>query len=81
HWADRDAGLREALRVLAPGGRLHIMEGFLKEGKEGHGLSAADTEVLRARLLELGYADTAVDLVTMSRRHRYYIVTGVAPAG
>ncbi len=38
HWADRDAGLREILRVLTAGGRLHIMEGVIKEGKDGHGL-------------------------------------------
>lgn len=79
HWADRDAGLREILRVLAPGGRLHIMEGMIKEGKDGHGLNPADVESLSARLLEVGYADTAVDTVKTGWRHRYYVVTGFAP--
>lgn len=80
HWADRDAGLREVLRVLAPDGRLHIMEGMIKEGKDGHGLDPSDVESLSARLLELGYADTKVDTVKTGWRHRYYVVTGIAPA-
>lgn len=79
HWADRDAGLREVLRVLAPGGRLHIMEGVIKEGKDGHGLNAGDLESLTARFLELGYAGATVDTVKTGWRHRYYVVTGVAP--
>jgi SAM-dependent methyltransferase len=80
HWADRDAGLREILRVLAPAGRLHIMEGLLKEGKDGHGLNPGDVESLLARLLELGYADTEVDTVKTGWRHEYYVVTGIAPS-
>ena len=79
HWANRDAGLREILRVLAPGGRLHIMDGMIKEGKDGHGLNPTDVESLSARLLELGYADTDVDTVKTGWRHRYYVVTAIAP--
>ncbi len=80
HWADRDAGLREILRVLAPGGRLYLMEGMIKEGKDGHGLDPSDVESLSARLLELGYASTEVDTVKTDWRHRYYVVAGFAPA-
>lgn len=79
HWADRNAGLAEILRVLAPGGRLHIMEGMIKEGKDAHGLDPSDVESLSARLLELGYADTEVDTMKTGWRHRYYVVTGFAP--
>jgi ubiquinone/menaquinone biosynthesis C-methylase UbiE len=79
HWADRDAGLREVLRVLGPGGRLHIVEGTIKEGKDGHGLNPTDVESLTARLLELGYADTLVDTFKTGWRHEYYVVTGIAP--
>lgn len=79
HWADRDAALREVLRVLAPGGRLHIMEGVIKDGKDGHGLTASEAESLSARLLELGYAATRIETVKTGWRHRYHVVTGVAP--
>jgi ubiquinone/menaquinone biosynthesis C-methylase UbiE len=78
HWAHRDAGLQEILRVLAPGGHLHIMEGMIKEGTDGHGLNPSDVESLSARLIELGYADTEVDVIKTGWRHRYYVVTGFA---
>ncbi|MGH8945514.1 MAG: class I SAM-dependent methyltransferase [Acidimicrobiia bacterium] len=80
HWANREAGLKEILRVLAPGGRLHIVEGLLKEGKDGHGLDPTDAQLLANRLLELSYADTKVDSMKTGWRHRYMVVTGVAPA-
>ena len=80
HWADREAGLKEILRVLAPGGRLHIVEGMLKEGEDGHGLDPTDAQLLASKLLELGYADTEIDSMKTGWRHRYVVVTGVAPA-
>lgn len=79
HWVDRDAGLREILRVLAPGGRLMIMEGVIKEGKEGHGLNPTEVESLEARLLELGYEATKADTVKTGWRHRYYVVIATTP--
>ena len=79
HWADRDAGLREILRVLAPGGRLHVMEGMIKEGKDGHGLNPGDLESLKARFIEVGYAEASADTIRTGWRHSYYVVTGVAP--
>lgn len=79
HWADREAGLNETLRVLAPGGRLHIVEGLLKEGKDGHGLDPNDAQVLATKLRELGYADTKIDSMRTGWRHEYMVVTAVAP--
>ncbi|HET9261317.1 MAG TPA: class I SAM-dependent methyltransferase [Acidimicrobiia bacterium] len=79
HWADRDAGLREVLRVLAPGGRLHIMELMIKEGKDGHGLNPTELELLEARLLEIGYDTVEVETVKTAWRHHYYVVTASAP--
>lgn len=79
HWADRDAGLREILRVLSPRGRLHVVEGLLKK-ENGHGLSHTDSQVLAARLLELGYAETEIDTMKTGWRHRYMVVTAVAPS-
>lgn len=79
HWADREAGLREVLRVLAAGGRLHIVEGVLREGKDGHGFNPGDVEVVTARLGELGFTDTEVARIKPGWRHEYYVVSGSAP--
>lgn len=78
HWADRQAGLVEALRVLAPGGRLHVVEGMLRDGKDGHGLTRGDAEILAARLVELGYTDPEIDDFRTSWRHQYLVVTATA---
>lgn len=79
HWADRDAGLREILRVLSPGGRLHIIEGMLRDGKEGHGLDATDAEILASRLGELAYTGVSVERIKPGWRHEYFVVSGSAP--
>jgi ubiquinone/menaquinone biosynthesis C-methylase UbiE len=39
HWANREAGLDEALRVLAPGGRLLLAERLLS--RSGHGITSS----------------------------------------
>ncbi len=36
HWPDRAAGLAEASRVLAPGGRILLAERLVKPGARGH---------------------------------------------
>lgn len=79
HWADREAGLREVLRVLAPAGRLHVVEGALREGKDGHGLNPTDAQLLANKLLELGYAEATTTEIKPGRRSRFVVVTGVAP--
>ncbi len=78
HWTDREAGLIEILRVLAEGGRLHIAEGVLREGKDGHGLSPSDAETLAAKLEELGYSNSYIERIKPGWRHEYFVVTGVA---
>ena len=78
HWADREAGLVEVLRVLAPGGRLHVVEGLLRDGRNGHGLSRRDADVLAAKLVELGYVDPTVDDLSAGRRNHFLVVTGRA---
>lgn len=79
HWSDRDAGLREAQRVLDSGGRLHVVERALDEGKDGHGLSPTEAEAVAARMREIGFADAGVDEIVTGRRSRYIVVTGSMP--
>ncbi len=74
HWADRDAGLAEAVRVLAPGGRLLIVEKDLTSGGE-HGLSSSDAAILARRLEELGFEQAEVGHISQ-RRHRLITVAG-----
>lgn len=76
HWADREAGLKEVLRVLAPGGRLHVVEGALRDDKDGHGLDRREAELLAAKLTELGYSDTGVERIKPGWFSEYFVVTG-----
>jgi ubiquinone/menaquinone biosynthesis C-methylase UbiE len=77
HWADRGAGLREAVRVLAPGGRLLIVEKQLASGT-GHGLTQSDAQVLAARLSELGLERLEIGEISVGR-HRLLAVSGLKP--
>jgi ubiquinone/menaquinone biosynthesis C-methylase UbiE len=71
HWADLDAGLREARRVLKPGGRLVAIERRTRPGARGHASHGWTDDQARAfaqRCLENGFADGTVDLHTSGRR-------------
>ncbi len=78
HWSDREAGLSEILRILAPGGMLHIVEGALREGKDGHGLSPSDAQSVASKLQELGYVETDIERIKPGWRREYFVVTGKA---
>jgi ubiquinone/menaquinone biosynthesis C-methylase UbiE len=66
HWARPEEGLREVLRVLAPGGRLMIVERRVK-GAKGHGLSPSDAESLAGKLAELGMVSGLVEPMRLGR--------------
>ncbi|GMQ86663.1 MAG: class I SAM-dependent methyltransferase [Acidimicrobiia bacterium] len=70
HWADPDTGLAETQRVLAPGGRLIIVEG---QTSGAHGLSATGAEELCAELRRSGWAQPV-----MSRHQKEFVVSAHA---
>ncbi|HEY5889187.1 MAG TPA: class I SAM-dependent methyltransferase [Acidimicrobiia bacterium] len=75
HWADRDTGLGELFRVLAPGGAFYLVEGELKPGKKGHGLTkdSAD-DIAQAISADFGVPCRAERLAV--RRSKYFVILG-----
>ena len=75
HWQDRAAGLRQISRVLAPGGRLLLVERLTKPGARGHaahGLTSAQAEDLASQTAAAGF--TGVRISTTKAGHRQLII-------
>ena len=82
HWTDRAAGLAEASRVLAPGGRIFLAERLVKpraHGHAAHGLTRDQADQLANDLKAAGFGEVHTE-VRQARRRTLVIVRGSRPA-
>ena len=75
HWDDLSAGLSEASRALAPGGRLVLVERLARPGARGHaahGLTSGQAEDLARQLTAAGFL--RVEVHTRKAGHRSLVI-------
>jgi ubiquinone/menaquinone biosynthesis C-methylase UbiE len=81
HWVDRGRGVTESLRVLAPRGRVLLMERAAVPGARGlgaHGLTDEQADEMVRLICVAGFTDAARQFVRVGRR-RFVVVTATAP--
>jgi ubiquinone/menaquinone biosynthesis C-methylase UbiE len=82
HWPDLDAGLVEAHRVLAPGGRFLAIERRTRPGATGlasHGWTDAQAEAFAERCRAAGFTAPSVARHSPGRRHHVLTVLATRP--
>ena len=83
HWEDRGAGIGEAWRILAPGGRLVLVERLAKPGARGHaahGLTRDQAEDLTRQLAAAGFGQVGLNHAKAGHRTLVVIRGTKAPA-
>jgi len=84
HWEDRGAGIGEARRILAPDGRLVLVERQAKPGARGHaahGLTRDQAEDLTRELSAVGFDQVRLHTVKADRNSLVIIRGARAPIG
>ena len=67
HWNDRSVGLAEALRVLAPNGRLLLVERLIEPGNHG-GLTGNQVVELKTDVESMGFTIVRRESLRVGRR-------------
>jgi ubiquinone/menaquinone biosynthesis C-methylase UbiE len=83
HWEDRDAGISEAWRILAPGGRLLLAERLARPGARGHaahGLTRDQAADLARQLTAAGFGQVELHTATAGRRTLVIVCGAKDPA-
>jgi len=84
HWEDRGAGIGVARRILAPDGRIVLVERQAKPGARGHaahGLTRDQAEDLAGELSAVGFDQVRLHTVKAGRKSLVIIRGAKAPAG
>ncbi len=71
HWSDVTVGLAQAQRVLAPGGRLLVIERRVRPGATGlasHGWTARQAQAFAAQCRKAGFDNVRIELHSPGRR-------------
>lgn len=79
HWSDRAAGLSEAHRVLARGGRVLLRERLVKPGARGHsahGLTSDQAAQLADQMRSAGFSSVRYEIHRQGRK-QIIVVSGV----